>query len=117
MNPIIDQLTEQQITELILLLDDHQIATAKQLLQQQLNLSEAQAETVLIEFAHLNDLTLPSSLPPSSTSHVNLNQTAFTHSTTQPSLALAKENPIKKKRILVAIVILVLVIILGFIFG
>lgn len=113
MNPIINQLTEQQITELILLLDDQQIATAKQLLQQQLNLSEAQAETVLTEFAHLNDLTLPSSVPPSSSSDVNLNQSAFT----QPRLALAKENPIKKKRILVAIVILVLVIILGFIFG
>ena len=117
MNPIIQQLTEQQITELILLLDDQQIATAKQLLQQQLNLSEAQAETVLAEFARLNNMTLPSSLTPSSTSAINLNQAAVTHPIIEPSLALAKENPIKKKRILVAIIILVLVIILGLIFG
>lgn len=116
MHHLIDKLTEQQITELILLLDDHHIATAQQLIQQQLNVSAREAEELLAEFARLNDIQLSASMQSVPLVKHNINQSTVT--SVEPELMQRpRQNPLKKKRVLVAVLILILVIFLGLIFG
>jgi hypothetical protein len=122
----IDKLSEQQIIELILLLDDHKVHTAQVMLQQQLDVSAEDAEHIVRAFARLQNIALPehcSATPigeqlefddPSQPHPITINAS-------QPQV-FARTPPhktlnLKTKRLWIAVSILLLVLILGWLFA
>jgi hypothetical protein len=128
MHDLIARLSEQQIADIILLLEQQKMNQAQVMLEAQLQINSEQAEQILQEFAkqHNMALDLPQQAlsPNDNQKMATLDSPASQAAFEVPAIGLVGEQntgvKISKKkpnRILIGLVILILVILLGLIFG
>jgi hypothetical protein len=127
MHDLISRLSEQQIVDVILLLEEQNIQQAQTLLQAQFNLQPEQAQALLQAFAQQHDIKLDAQkyisthpiqdidVPEKHQGKVSLGVPEIGLIHTQASaIKMRKKMP---NRILIGLIILVFVVILGLIFG
>ena len=128
MHALILRLSEAQIVEVILLLEENKLDQARTLLQQQLKVDAETADQILVEFARQHDIALEKPHPCSNTPNiqtldledlsahhpeVHIAQTGLTQHA-QPNIAKTETKP---NWIVIGLVILICIVVLGLIFA
>lgn len=120
MHDLTNRLSEAQIVDIILLLEEQNLAQAQALLEAQLNISPEQALQILQKFAQQQEIALDASLKVSNLDRLpSIDLSASTNVHVKTTVAEHPRDTNKKKpnRVSIGLVILILVAILGFIFG
>ena len=121
------RLSEAQIVEVVLLLEENKLDQARILLQQQLKIDAETADHLLLEFARQHDIALEK--PHACSDSANIKTLDLADPTQHPEINISQAGLIKQtrshlsttktkpNRIVIGLAILVLVIVLGLFFG
>ena len=127
MHELILRLSEAQIVEVVLLLEENKLDQARTLLQQQLKIDAETADHLLLEFARQHDIALEK--PHACSNSPNIKTLDLADITQHPEINTGQAGLIKQtrshlsttktkpNRIVIGLAILILVIVLGLIFG